>query len=388
VFKFHDKYWVYLCTAQGSRTAPISWGRIAGVLCRLTQGAFDPAELRVNMFVDDPILSLRGGAQMRRFNAALFILLWRTLGFPLQFVKAMLGPKVTWIGAELALVPLGVQARAKKDILDDLTADMDAIEASNCPTKKLVRSFAGRCSHVSTLIPVWKPFLAELWAALSSEPGRAPAGCIWLRQIKSTIFWMRAFIRGRHGTVTRLFKLDAYMNLGPQVQIVTDASPWGLGGYLVYNGRIKAFFSSKLTKDDFDRFGHEQGNSHGQQTWEALGMLVALRLWAQEWLSGRVRLRVRGDSITMLTTVLHMNTGSGSTLALIAREVALDIAESAYSPDIGSHLPGDANTTADELSRRDDPRAGPWQLPPELQGAAEAEPPARDSAYYRTLAPR
>ena len=67
-------------------------------------------------------------------------------------------------------------------------------------------------------------------------------------------------------------------------------------------------------------------------------------------------------------------TGSGSTLALIAREVALDIAESAYSPDIGSHLPGDANTTADELSRRDDPRAGPWQLPPELQGAAEAKP--------------
>ena len=116
-------------------------------------------------------------------------------------------------------------------------------------------------------------------------------------------------------------------------------------------------------------------------------MLVALRLWAPEWLQGRVRLRVRGDSVTMLTAVLHMQAAAGSSLILIAREVALDVAEAAYAPDVGSHLPGDANTLSDALSRRYSPEAPAWKLPGELAEAVEATPPARNRAYYRTLVP-
>ena len=116
-------------------------------------------------------------------------------------------------------------------------------------------------------------------------------------------------------------------------------------------------------------------------------MLVALRLWADTWLKGRVRVRVRGDSVAMLAAVMHMKAAAGGSTILIAREVALDVAESAYSPDVGGHLPGDANVTADALSRRWDPDAGEWRLPLALAGATEAVAPQRNRAYYRTLAP-
>ena len=54
---------------------------------------------------------------------------------------------------------------------------------------------------------------------------------------------------------------------------------------------------------------------------------------------------------------------------------------------MGGHLPGDANVTADALSRRWDPDAGEWRLPLALAGATEAVAPQRNRAYYRTLAP-
>ena len=152
------------------------------------------------------------------------------MGFPLAFPKAALGPSVNWIGASLSIHPLGLEAQAKADILDDLTADLDAIEPTNVVPKKAVRSLAGRGSHVATLVPAWRPFLAELWAALATDPAGAPPKCIWARQICPTTSWMRAFIAGRAGIISLLFRLAAYMNLGTPLQIVTDAFPWGIGG--------------------------------------------------------------------------------------------------------------------------------------------------------------
>ena len=53
--------------------------------------------------------------------------------------------------------------------------------------------------------------------------------------------------------------------------------------------------------EDFERFGHRRGQAAGQQTWECLAALVALRCWTKFWRNHRVRLTVRGDSVAMLT---------------------------------------------------------------------------------------
>ena len=159
----------------------------------------------------------------------------------------------------------------------------------------------------------------------------------------------------------------------------------GIGGFLEDNYTAKEFFHGELTEDDVKIFKHTVGDNKGQQTWEALTILVALRLWAPRWKGRRVTLSVRSDSVSALTALLRFkNAGEGS--SFIARELAIDIAESVYRPSIISHVPGVSNIIADELSRWYEPRRFP-KLPLYLRGASLRMLPTRDASFYRTLLP-
>jgi hypothetical protein len=60
-------------------------------------------------------------------------------------------------------------------------------------------------------------------------------------------------------------------------------------------------------------------------------MLIALRLWRSRWRQLRTTVVVRGDNVTMLTMVLHFK-GSSYGLNIVAREVALELADASYRP--------------------------------------------------------
>eukprot|EP00972_Heterocapsa_arctica_P089569 13206844-Heterocapsa_arctica.AAC.1 len=92
------------------------------------------------------------------------------------------------------------------------------------------------------------------------------------------------------------------------------------------------------------------GIAEGQQTWECLCALVALRHWAPLWRNQRCQLTVRSDSIAALTAVLTAK-ADGPGTSLVAQELALDMAEAVYTPRLVAHLPGVANDLADDLSR-------------------------------------
>ena len=48
------------------------------------------------------------------------------------------------------------------------------------------------------------------------------------------------------------------------IDIGTDASPWGLGGWLSVNGTITQYFASPITADDEAKYGHQIGDNKGQ----------------------------------------------------------------------------------------------------------------------------
>eukprot|EP00972_Heterocapsa_arctica_P112821 16433982-Heterocapsa_arctica.AAC.1 len=75
------------------------------------------------------------------------------------------------------------------------------------------------------------------------------------------------------------------------------------------------------------------GTPQGQQAFEALGLLVAMRLWKSMWQQRRVRLAVRNDNVGALTAVAKMKAHSAS-LSLCARELALDLADGTFGPDV------------------------------------------------------
>ena len=97
---------------------------------------------------------------------------------------------------------------------------------------------------------------------------------------------------------------------------------------------------------------------------------------------------MRGDSLAMLTVVLKLKAATSAALGLIAREIAIDLAESVLPPDIGaSHLPGITNTIADSLSRKFSPSSSTtsWTTPAALRNCKERRPEVRDRAFFRTL---
>ena len=89
--------------------------------------------------------------------------------------------------------------------------------------------------------------------------------------------------------------------------------------------------------------------------------------------------------MTMLQLVLKLRPPTHSAaIGLIARELALDIAEAVYCPDVAEHVPGIANVTADLLSRKHEPDSG-WSIPVFLHRVPEMVVPQRSDNYFRSI---
>ena len=114
--------------------------------------------------------------------------------------------------------------------------------------------------------------------------------------MKIELGWFSTFFLGNGASVERFFSLDAFNRVGTVVEIGTDASPWGLGGWLSVNGVITQYFASPLTQDDSDKFKLPLADACGQQVWEALAILVAIVLWSDDWQQQRIVLEVKSDT--------------------------------------------------------------------------------------------
>ena len=167
------------------------------------------------------------------------------------------------------------------------------------------------------------------------------------------------------------------------LEIVTDASPWGWGGYLEAVGQntILQYFSSPLDSLDTDRFGVEIGSPDGQQYWEALSILVALRLWGKFFADCQATLQIRGDSVTALTLASKLSSSS-SKLNSIGAEISLDLEILNISDVFASHTPGKLLVCADYLSRVHEPNVN-VEMPSELSSAKRKEVPLRAESFYR-----
>jgi len=304
------------------------------------------------------------------------------LGFPFSYAKAQRGRIITWVGATFTLQRRSLVAEIRQEILDDLRAQSETLAERNVVPLKDLKSYAGRSSHVAGLLEAWRPFLAELWAALctaNAKDTNAPKNTVWTVQILHTIQWIQSFLQGTSGSLSRTFRLDAYLNRGLRIEVTLDASPFGMGAYIKVQDKILQYYITEVSVHDEEILGFTRGSSEGQQISESLNALVAIRKWHRIWTQQRMRLKIRGDSVAMLYNSMTLRARTPS-LALIAREIALLVAESSFMPDIGEHVPGIANIIADTLSRKYDPTVKDWQLPTALANARAVYVPLRDES--------
>jgi hypothetical protein len=87
----------------GMAGAPMVWCRTSAAGCRLGQACFSPRELRLQCFVDDPALAVRGSAKLRSWLLGCLLLFWVVLGFRFNWGKGTRGQEVPWIGAQVAI---------------------------------------------------------------------------------------------------------------------------------------------------------------------------------------------------------------------------------------------------------------------------------------------
>ena len=99
--------------------------------------------------------------------------------------------------------------------------------------------------------------------------------------------------------------------------------------------------------EDVALYGFAVGDSDGQQLWEALAILVAVDIWSPIWSQQRIVLSVKGDNVGALTLLVKMRP-SGPMMGIIARELALRLAQLPFPPE-ATHTPGVAHIIADKL---------------------------------------
>ena len=342
--RFRGHWYVWLRTAQGSRGAPLTWAALAALLARCTQGLLalgQDDEARLQVYVDDPLLGLRGSDKRRRRLACRFCVCFIILGFQVAFTKAQLASTVVWIGVGLSVSPRRVEAFIPKEKLANLQDIIVDMLHTNVVPIKSVRSLAGKSMNIASLIAIWRPFLAPFWAVLSQHSTKAPKNCIWTRQILWALLWLQEFILENSGAITRVFEYEAYLP--------------------------------------------SHGSHEGQQAFEAFVILVAIRTWQPLFQRRRAALSVRSDNRGALAVLASLK-GSGDALTLVAKELALDLGRCEYFPRVISHLPGVANVTADILSRKYDPSKPPWSVPDLLRNVPPADMTVRNSDWWRTYA--
>ena len=374
---------VFLKTTQGSRGAPLTWARIIALVMRLTQSVVGHETCRISTYVDDPLTVATGTEAQRHRTFATILLIWSCLQLPLAMDKATLGVKTTWTSAVFQTTHDGLLVRIKDALVTETMDLLTTFMKANIVRRKELRSCIGKVMHIASLIPTVRPFVSQMYGALYSVSNGPAGDTIWTKQIEHSLTWLIAFLSEAEGKLERNFDLRTFQGHGKEVAICLDASPWGLGGYLVEDHRIQSWFACDLGAAEQTILQISLAESAAQQVVEALVVLVALRAWKKRWLHQRVILRVKSDNISALVMCLKLKT-SGHGTGIIARELALDIACSEYRPQIAEHVPGVDNVIADALSRRFQPGAQ-VQLPRCLSNVQELVLPARGAEYFRTL---
>jgi len=348
---------------------------------------FLPESLRLMCYVDDPLAALRGSEEDRKLNAAIMALVWSALGFKLAFAKGQLNKTVSWIGGTLTMEPNGVMAALKDSLVSDIIIDLGKFAKLNVISVKELQSILGKLNHAAGLLILMRPFMEPLYAALrdhlSGKQSNAPPNTVWTRQFAPSLLWFRAFFRNQGSHLERVFTTSAYLRQGTEVEIGTDAPPWGMGGWLSIDGAITHYFADMVTQADADKYGFKIGDSNGQQIWECLAILVAIDAWSRHWLRERVVLKLRGDNVGALIMVIKMRPPDPAH-AIIARELALRMAAMSFPPD-AIHTPGVSHVIADKLSRVYMPGAAgkaDASVHHALAKAVRATVPVRDDRWY------
>ena len=91
VVRWRGLWIVLLRTGQGARGAGLTFCYTSGLTARLCQSLFSPLELLLQVFTDDPHMTLMGSQRQRDLYICIMVYSWIVLGFEVALRKARRG---------------------------------------------------------------------------------------------------------------------------------------------------------------------------------------------------------------------------------------------------------------------------------------------------------
>lgn len=377
----------------GFKTAPLLYSRLASLVARWLQSLVTPGLAAHQCYLDDSLWFLQGPLRDRNRCLGLILFTMEAIGLRVAYNKSHRASTVQWIGVTFSIINrdeviLGLPEKFLQETLDTLR---DWGSKGYVALKEL-RSMAGRLSWVGGVLPRARWTVSVLYAVLKSEMGkdkeiiagrRAPHSMFAVKRLEQARLWLVSFLTEAINKPTRKFKLGRSKNAS--VCITTDASPEGMGGYLVINNKVIAAYASEVTEEDAEMLGFELGQASSQGILEALALLVALKVWSSKIPPGPVELRFNSDSITALALSKRLSASSPG-LNFIGAELGIELERLQVEKLRGVHVPGAANDVADWISR-----PSKWKKvdrPAALQDVKVASPKGRGREFYNLPSPK
>ena len=351
-FALQGEWFVYRVLPMGAVGSPLVWCRVAAFLARAAAAILGDKGGDIATYVDDPLVVVTGSHAERSATIERVLLLWSVLGAPLAWGKGQSGQRVRWIGAELSMEPGSVVVALPSETAHIWAEELSQVRRSGKAQVRLLRQIAGRGAWLAGVIPEVRPFLNCVWAAV----GGRQSGVVSVRSADHAFRWLVALYShaSKGGLVQRSYGHLAAQEAPPLV-VVTDASPWGLGGVAFYQNRPVGYVLDGIAPQDAARFGTAPGRCGDQALWEALAILAAICAFGPATFGPtpgglpRRELVVYTDSMAASGALGKLRSKDGH-VNVVARQLAWVLA--AWQMRVYfRHVPGAQNELADALSR-------------------------------------
>lgn len=361
-------FFVYQVVLFGVRTGPLVWARMAALISRLTQSVFSSERFRLQTYVDDPLILMRGTEQQIRDMMSKVLWLWMATGLQISWNKGTSGKETEWIGATVRLddTDKSINLSISKEKVEDWKELLKQLNHKPVVSKKLLVQFTGKMSWVAGFIRQLKPFVRMLHTALAMKTKVSDKGAVYHRQVEPALNWFSHFFEGMSGGLH--WKVRAHVRHNCCLEVTLDASPWGGGAMKMVEGQPVQTLSLVWTKQDEENTGGKIGDPGSQAIWECYMVLRSLWCWLKPGQQGFVR--IRGDAKGVLSALLKRSAES-PLLNVVVREITLVLAADFRSLET-IHIWSEYNKLADALSRVKDPNQ-PADHPAELKSVPHLE---------------
>ena len=225
------KFLVWRVLGFGGHANPLIFSRIATFAARSAQAllAGDPAtsglgQVRIQLYVDDPVITVSGAPPQRREALDVLLLWWLVLGIPLAWDKGVLCFAETphlWIGVIFQAlldgsVLLTLPAQFVAEFLDLLS---QFVTGRGSAPVAVARKLCGRAGRVAHIVQETQPWATALHTALSEaleaeRHGRreAPPNHVACRRFAAAARWMYMAFSNSDGTVPRVHHRFSWSN--------------------------------------------------------------------------------------------------------------------------------------------------------------------------------